>query len=200
MLNTVKIAVMGQVKLKTNLDVDEYFRGEELSPIRHEFLYGKVYAMAGTSQNHSRIIRNVFGRVYNHLSDSHCEVYVENIKVSPSEEVYYYPDIIVTCEGDFENKYLCSSPELIVEVTSPSTAQIDRREKLFAYQKMPSVIEIVIIDQEMISIELHRRQPDGLWGSYYFEESDTEFYAESVDLTFQIAQVYERVLFNTLTE
>lgn len=187
---------MGQVKLKANLDVDEYFKGEEQSPVRHEFLYGKVYAMAGTSQNHNRIIRNVSNRLFNHLSGSPCETYVENIKVSPSEEVYYYPDVIVTCEGEFENKYVCSSPTLIVEVTSPSTAQTDRRENLFAYQKMPSVLEVLIIDQEKVAIELHRKQPDGRWASYHFDESDTDFDLESVDLTFKILEVYERVLFD----
>ena len=133
---------MGYAKLKANLEIDEYFKGEEVSPIRHEFLYGKVYAMAVRSQNHNRIIRNVSNRLFNRLSDSPCEVYVENIKVCPSEDVYYYPDVIVTCEGEFKNKYVCDSPTLIVEVTSPSTAQTDRREKLFAYQKMPTVLEV----------------------------------------------------------
>ena len=188
---------MGHAKLKADLDIDEYFKGEELSPVRHEYLYGKVYAMAGTSQNHNRIIRNFSNRLFNGLLDSPCEVYSENIKVSPSEEVFYYPDVIVTCEGDFKNKYVCESPALIVEVTSPSTAQTDRREKLFAYQKIPSVHEIVIVDQELISIELHRRQPDGRWATYHFDESDAEFYLESVDQTFQVAEVYERVLFDT---
>ncbi len=188
---------MGLAKLQAKLDIGDYFEGEEKSPIRHEFLYGKVYAMSGTSQNHNRIIRNVSNRLFNHLSNSPCETYVENIKVSPSEEVYYYPDVIVTCEGEFENKYVCESPTLIIEVTSPSTAQTDRREKLFAYQKMPSVLEIVIIDQEKIAIDLHRKQLDGQWVSYSFDESDAEFDLESVDLTFQLSDVYERVLFNT---
>lgn len=187
---------MGQAKLKADLDVAEYFMGEEQSPIRHEFLYGKVYAMAGTSQNHNRIVRNISSRLFNHLSDSDCEVYVENIKVSPSEDVYYYPDVIVTCEGEFENKYVSGSPKLIVEVTSPSTAQTDRREKLFAYQKMPSVLEVVIIDQEKIAIEIHRKQADRQWLSYYYDESDMEFDLESTGLALQVSDVYERVLFD----
>ncbi|CAN5578467.1 Uma2 family endonuclease [soil metagenome] len=181
---------MGHAKLKADLAIDEYLKGEELSPIRHEYLYGKVYAMAGTSQNHNRIIRNFSNRLFNALSKSPCEVYSENIKVSPSEEIFYYPDVIVTCEGEFKNKYVCDSPTLIVEVTSPSTAQTDRREKLFAYQKIASVHEIVIVDQELIAIELHRRLPDGKWAAYNFDESDLEFYLESVDLTLHVSEVY----------
>ena len=186
---------MGYAKLKVKLNVDEYLNGEEMSPIRHEYLYGEVYAMAGTSQNHSRITRNLLNWFSQHLSDSRCEAYSENIKVRPADDVFYYSDIIVTCEGDFKNKFVCEEPKLVIEVTSPSTVQIDRREKLFAYQKMPSVQEIVIVDQEKIAIESHRRQADGRWITYYFNDSDIEFDFQSVGTTLQISELYRRVKF-----
>ena len=186
---------MGYAKLKAKLSIDEYLEGEEISPVRHEYLYGEVYAMAGTSQNHARIAGNLFNLLSSHLSGSPCEAYSENIKVHPSDDVFYYPDVIVTCEGDFENKFVCEEPKLIIEVTSPSTIQIDRREKLFAYQKMPSVSEVVIIDQEKALIELHRRQPDGRWITYFFNDTDREFDLTSVDMTLNVSDVYARVTF-----
>jgi Uma2 family endonuclease len=186
---------MGLAKLKTKISVEEYLNGEEISEIRHEFVDGEVYAMAGTSQNHNRIARNIISALTNHLQDSDCEPYIENIKVRVAKDVFYYPDILVTCEGEFTNKYFCEEPILIVEVISPSTEQIDRREKLRAYQQMPGVHEYVIVEQEKIAVEIHRRQPDGRWITYFFSRNDEEFTLESVDLTLKLTEVYRRVDF-----
>ena len=186
---------MGLAKLKTKISVEDYLEGEEISEIKYEYIEGVVYAMAGTSQNHSRITGNTFNALFNYLRNSPCETYSENIKVCTHEEVFYYPDILVTCEGEFKNKYYCEEPILIIEIISPSTAQIDRREKLRAYQQMPSVQEYVIVEQEKISVEIHRRQPDGRWITYFFTRTDTEFTLESVDLTLELAEVYRRVVF-----
>ncbi|MEQ1604475.1 MAG: Uma2 family endonuclease [Pyrinomonadaceae bacterium] len=186
---------MGYAKLKAKLSIDDYFEGEEMSPVRHEYLYGEVYAMAGVSQNHSRITRNLLNLLSSHLKDSRCEAYSENLKVQPSAEVFYYPDIVVTCEGDFKNKFVCQEPKLIIEVTSPSTIQIDRREKLFAYQKMACVQEVVVIDQERVKIELHRRLADGQWITYFFSDTDTELDFQSVGMNLDVSAVYSRVTF-----
>lgn len=186
---------MGLAKLKTKISVEEYLEGEEISDIKYEFVDGNVYAMAGTSQNHNRIARNILIALSNHLRDSPCEPYMENIKVRTTEEVFYYPDVLVTCEGEFKDKYYCEEPILVVEVISPSTEQIDRREKLRAYQQMPSVQEYVIVEQEKLGVQIHRRQPDGRWITYFFTRTDTEFNLESVDLTLELAEVYRRVVF-----
>jgi Uma2 family endonuclease len=186
---------MGLAKLKTKLSVEDYISGEEISDIKHEYLDGEVYAMAGASQNHNRIIGNFFNVLANHLRNSPCEPYSENVKVRVSEEVFYYPDVLVTCEGNFNNPYYSEQPILIIEVISPSTAQTDRREKLRAYQQMPSVHEFVIVEQDLISVEIHRRQSDGRWITYYYTRQDTEFTLESVDLMLQLAEVYRRVNF-----
>lgn len=185
---------MGLAKLKTKISVADYLKGEEVSDIRYEYVDGEVYAIAGTSQNHSRITRNFLTALTNHLIDSDCEPYSENTKVR-AEEAFYYPDILVSCEGEFNNKYFSEEPILIVEVISPSTERIDRHEKLHAYRDMPSVTEYVIVEQEKMEIEIHRRQSDGNWITYFYAENDTEFTLESVNLTLQLSEVYRRVTF-----
>jgi Uma2 family endonuclease len=187
---------MGLAKLKIKISVEEYLAGEEISQIKHEFIDGEVYAMAGTSQNHNRITGNFYNFLLTQLRDSSCEPFIENVKVLAAENVFYYPDVLVTCEGNFKNPYYCEEPILIIEVVSPSTAQVDRREKLRAYQQMPSVQEYVIVEQEKISVEIHRRQPDGRWITYFFSRNDEEFTLESVDLTFPLTEVYRRVTFD----
>lgn len=191
----VRMKAMGYAKLKTKISVDDYLTGEEVSPVRYEYLHGDVYAMAGASQNHGRITMNFANLLLNKLRNSSCEVFAEGMKVKASEEVFYYPDVLVTCEGNFENRYYAESPVLIVEVISPSTERIDRREKLLTYRTLQSIREIVLISQQEVSVELHRRQSDGRWVTYYFDRTDTEFTLESVDLTLALDEVYRRVSF-----
>lgn len=187
---------MGYAKLKAKLSINEYLEGEEISQIRYEYIHGEVYAMAGVSQNHNRISGNLFKALAIGISDSKCEVFSENIKVRPSVDVLYYPDLLVTCEGDFANKYICEFPVLIVEVTSPSTERIDHLEKLPAYKSMPSVREIVIVDQNRFAVEVYRRGSNDEWTTDFFDKPEDIFHLNSVDLDFTVADVYARVIFD----
>jgi Uma2 family endonuclease len=186
---------MGLPKLKTKISVEDYLEGEKISPVRHEFVEGEVYAMAGTSNNHSRIAINITTALSNHLRNSPCEPFAGDTKVRAAIDVFYYPDILVSCEETEGDSYFRNNPVLVIEVTSPSTEHIDRREKLFAYQRIASVQEYTVVDQHRINIELHRRQPNGSWITYYFDASDDEIEFQSVGLTLPITEIYRRVRF-----
>ena len=154
--------------------------------------------MAGTSDNHNRIVNEIVARLVFHLRDSRCEPFSGEIKVRVSPNVYYYPDVLVSCEESPENPYFRNEPILIVEVLSPSTQVIDRREKLLFYQQMPSVQEYAVIEQEKMHVEIHRRQPDGRWITYYFNqnaEEEVEF--QSVELIMTLGEIYRRVKFES---
>jgi Uma2 family endonuclease len=186
---------MGLLKLKTKISVEDYLEGEKISPVRHEYVEGEIFAMAGTSDNHSRVAGALYAALFNHLRDSNCEPFFGETKVRVTRTVYYYPDVLVSCEENPENPYFRNAPILIIEVTSPSTAHIDRREKLLFYQQMPSVQEYAVVDQHRINIELHRRQPNGGWITYFFDSTDEEIEFESVKMTLPISEIYRRVRF-----
>ncbi len=187
---------MGVLKLKTKISVEDYLEGEKISPVKHEYVEGEVYAMAGTSDNHARIAGNMFVALSIHLRDSICEPFSSEIKVRVTQNVFYYPDVLVSCEENPEDSHFRNQPILIIEVTSGSTEHIDRREKLLFYQQMPSVQEYAVIDQYRISVELHRRQPNGNWITYFYDNSDEEIEFQSVGLTLPINEIYRRVRFN----
>lgn len=188
---------MGLAKLKTKISVADYLEGEKISPVKHEYVEGEIYAKAGASDNRSRIVINLTTNFAIHLRDSNCEPFSNDIKVQVTSKVYYYPDVLVSCEENAEDAHFRNSPILIIEVTSPSTKNVDRREKLLFYQQMPSVHEYAVVDQHKINIELHRRQPDGSRITYYFDREDTEIEFQSIELTMPISEIYRRVRFNT---
>ena len=191
---------MGLLKLKTKISVAEYLEGEKVSAVKHEYIDGNVYAMAGTSDNHARISGNTFTALSIHLRDSPCEPFASELKVRVAINIFYYPDILVSCEENPENPYFRNNPVLIIEITSPSTERIDDQEKLLAYQRIQSVQEYVVIDQNRINIELHHRQTDATWITYHFDETDDEIEFQSVGLTMPISEIYRRVRFETNVE
>ncbi|MCD9189117.1 MAG: Uma2 family endonuclease [Pyrinomonadaceae bacterium] len=187
---------MGLPKLKTKISVEDYLEGEKISPVKHEFIEGEVYAMAGTTIRHNIIAGEIYARLLVKLADSKCQPFMSDVKVRASAKTFYYPDVMVSCEEINQNSLLCEKPILIVEVVSPSTEHIDRREKLLFYQQMPSVQEYVIVDQKKMNIEVHQRQNDGRWITYFFDEADDEIEFQSVGLTLPITDIYRRVRFN----
>ncbi len=123
--------------------------------------------MAGKSDNHARITGNLFVALSNHLRDSNGEPFATEIKVQVMRNVCYYPDVLVSCEENPESPYFRNAPILIIEVTSRSTANIDRREKLLFYRQMPSVQEYAVVDQHRMKLRTSpataERQLDNLF-------------------------------------
>ncbi len=157
---------MGLPKLKTKTSVEDYLEAEKTSPVKREYVDGIIYAMAGTSDKHNLIAGDIYTALAIHLRNSPCQPFSSDIKVRARREIYYYPDILVTCEQNPENAYFRNEPILIIEVASPSTIRTDRSEKLLHYLQMPSLQEYVVVDRHKMNVEIHRRQDAGNWITY----------------------------------
>lgn len=186
---------MGLPKLKTRISVEDYLAGEVTSPLKHEFIEGEIFSMAGASDNHNRIVGDLYSLLLTKLDSSKCEPFFGDIKVRASQTVYYYPDVLVSCEEEPEDPYFRNHPILIIEVTSPSTERIDRSEKLLYYLQIPSLQEYVVIDQDKMNVEVHRRQQNGGWLTYCFNEIDDVVELTSVELSVPLPDIYRRVQF-----
>lgn len=177
------------------LDVREYLEAEKDSPVRHEYIEGQIYAMAGASDRHNRLAGNFYSRLDSVLADGPCEVFISDMKVWISDSVFYYPDVVVACDGPGADPYYRKQPRLIIEVSSPGTERIDRSEKLRAYKQIKSLKEYVIVSQESVRIEVFRRGRGDRWNSQVFTKLEEELRFESVGLTMTVADVYRRVKF-----
>ena len=176
------------------LSVAEYLEAEKDSPIRHEFVDGQIYAMAGASDRHNHIAGNLYNRLDDHLGDGACEAFISDMKVGVSDVVFYYPDV-VACDGPGADAYYRKQPRLIIEVSSPGTERTDRSEKLLAYKHVKSLKEYVIVSQDRVRIETFRRGRGDRWSWQLLTELDDVLRLESVNLTLTVGQVYRRVKF-----
>jgi Uma2 family endonuclease len=184
------------------LTVEEYLELEERSNVRHEYIDGQIFAMTGNTESHNVVCGNLYSLIHAHVRGTGCRAYINDMKVHVKvDHSFYYPDIMATCEP-FEAKSVFKSlPVLIVEVLSPSTRQVDRREKLVAYRKLSSLREYVIVSQDRKQIEIHRKRSDWQWEIETLQGSD-DLCLQSLgeQLRIPVSAIYEDVVLPPLVE
>ena len=177
------------------LPVDDYLEGEKESPIRHEYVDGHVFAMAGASDRHNLIAGTVYARLLDLLSSGPCRAFISDMKVMVQPSVYYYPDVVVACDPPGGDPYTRTQPILVIEVTSPSTQRADRFEKLPAYKRIASLVECVLISQVQMFVEVHRRA-GGEWETELLTRPEDQLRLESVGLRMTLSEIYRTVEFD----
>jgi Uma2 family endonuclease len=171
------------------ISVADYLQGELISEVKHEYIGGCVYAMAGASKNHGRLCSNISRILGNHLEGNPCEPFSSDLKIKVGQ-AFYYPDVTVVCEDNSDNEYYTETPVIIVEVLSKSTRRMDETTKKMAYQTIPTLKEYVLIEQDIVDVEVCRKS-EGWVSKHYFLGDEVTF--ESVGLTLPVEDIYYRV-------
>ncbi len=180
---------------RDSLTFEEYVELMKVSTTRYELLCGLMFAMSGPSLVHNRICGHLFARFYNHLRGGPCVAYASDatVRLKITEDVVaYLPDVMVACEKWDASKHWVDQPRLIVEVLSPSTHLIDRREKLQNYRTAESLEEYVLVSQTVPEVTIYRRKERWKPSVVRSVEAHAEF--RSIDLTLPLAQIYENAL------
>jgi Uma2 family endonuclease len=177
--------------------VEDYLRDEVGRETRHEYLGGTVHAMAGANRRHNEIISSIFAVLRPQLKSGTCKAYIEAVKLhikTSLAEYFYYPDVMVGCDPADNHEYYLESPSILFEVLSPSTESIDRREKLLAYQTIPSLEHYVIVAQEERRVEWLQREGNS-WKVLVLTQPEErlEFPGQKASLT--LAEIYEGIEF-----
>ncbi|ABA23828.1 Protein of unknown function DUF820 [Trichormus variabilis ATCC 29413] len=177
---------------------EEYLELEKSSETRHEYLGGQIFAMSGDSKEHNTITLNIASRIRSHLRGTSCSVFMADMKIrlklaNEPKNLFYYPDVTVTCDPQDQDRFYLNSPCLIIEVLSPSTELTDRREKLINYRTLESLQEYILVSQDEIKIEIYRKDNQGNWTlEILTQEHDLKL--NSIGLTLTIPDIYEDVI------
>lgn len=182
-----------EAAIKPLVTVEEYLEGELLSEIKHEYLAGQVVAMSGASDRHGLIATALAVLLYPLARKRRCQLFIADMKVRIDEHedtYFYYPDLMLCCDpNDRESAYYRRNPCLIVEVTSPSTERIDRREKRLAYRLTPSLREYLIVNQDKQQIDLYR-YPKGEHEAY----TEGSFWLDCLNAEIAVEDIYADVV------
>jgi Uma2 family endonuclease len=176
---------------------EEYLRTEETSPVRREYVDGKVFAMSGASRNHNTIATNIHRVFHPILKGGPCKAFLLQIKTRVlATNSFYYPDLMVACDSYEPDSVYTEEPAFITEILSRSTASIDKREKVIAYKQIPSLKEYMIVHQRRKRVELYRRIDKDTWEYFCFEDGEIEIHSiqnRIIKLSFD--QIYEDIEF-----
>lgn len=175
------------------LSPEEYLRLEAKSAVKHEYIDGEIYAMAGASDAHVTIALNLATLLRSYVRGTGCRVYMSDMKARiDTRDRFYYPDVMVTCDArDQETSDYKRFPKLAVEVLSKSTEAFDRGDKFIDYQTLESLEEYVLISTRCQRVECFRRNEAGLWVLQSYTPEDEKFSLESIGFTDACAALYE---------
>ena len=176
---------------------EQYLAYERGSDVKHEYLDGQIYAMAGASETHNLIMFNTSGLLYIQLRKRPCKAYSSDMRVKVSRTgLYTYPDVVVVCgTSEFEDGHVDTllNPKVIIEVLSPSTESYDRGKKALHYRTVPSLQEYLLIAQDSYRIEHYKRNVNGEWLVIDIIGLDSFVDLGSIECGLAVADIYEKV-------
>ena len=193
---------MSAVPKPKRISVEEYLAGELISPVKHEYLGGMVYAMAGARNVHNLIKLNLLAFLHPRLRGRPCRPYDSDTKIRihlPGQVRFYYPDASVTCRPNPQDDSYQDEPVLIAEVLSDSTRRLDEGEKKDAYLTIPSLSVYLLIEQETPAAFLYRR----IKGSFVREDYaglQAEIPLGEIETALPLAEIYDAVEFARETQ
>lgn len=184
----------------------EYLALELDYDIRHEYVNGQIFAMAGASPNHNRVTRNTLISIGNQIMDKDCEIFPSDMRVQVSvkrEHIYRYPDMSIVCGrpqfADTNPKSLLN-PVVLIEVLSESTTNTDRVAKFEEYRRISSLREYVLISTDSSRIERYLKQDDINWLYTDLAGIEQQIELPSIGCMLVFSAVFRRVEFDTNVE
>ena len=179
---------------KPFISIEDYLAGEADGEQRHDYIDGQVYAMTGASRRHGLIASALTHAMVPATRRKGCQLFVADMKVRvdiAGKTSFYYPDLLLSCDPQDQGTHFSTAPCLLVEVLSESTARVDRREKLLAYQTLPSLQGYLLVEQDIMRVELYRRENG--WRVEEFEQGEVAL--PCLDMSLAVLDIYQDVEF-----
>ena len=178
---------------------EEYLAEERLALEKHEYFQGEIFAMSGTTIEHTVIAVNCITELRNKLKGKNCRPYESNLRIYiPPNSLYTYPDISIICGGvdTTDDKFdTATNPTVIFEILSKSTRDYDKGGKFTLYRDIETLKEYILIDSEKIGVEKFTRNADNTWLLTEFKTIESSFEIPTIGVKLSLSDIYEDVTF-----
>lgn len=188
---------MSTVRKREPISVSDYLAGELVSPIKHEYVGGIVYAMTGAKIVHNVISSNAVVALGYQLRGKKCQAFTSDMKIRVrlrNQWRFYYPDVSVVCQSNPSEDLFQDAPVVVIEVLSPSTRRTDTQEKQEAYLSLPSLGVYLLVEQSSAFVTVFRRQGSEFTTDVY-DQMDQVIPLPEIDAELPLAELYARVEF-----
>ncbi|HTT78210.1 MAG TPA: Uma2 family endonuclease [Stellaceae bacterium] len=177
------------------LSVAEFFDACPRDRRRYQLLDGVIVAMAPPAEPHQIIQANLLFELGSPLRANHpgCTLHAE-AGIAPAGLAgrdHFTADVVFTCApADLASRGMVGEPLLIVEILSPSTERDDVFLKLPAYQRIPSVREVLYVESERIAATVHRLAGGAAWTPEELAGPDARLTLVTIGLDIPLAALY----------
>jgi Uma2 family endonuclease len=178
------------------LTPDQYLAIDRAAEFRSEYLDGEMFAMAGSLEDHSRVVGNLAAALRSQLR-GRCRYFATDSRLFvPATGLYAYPDLMVICgqiayAGDRQDIF--TNPQLIIEVLSRGTATYDRGNKAVHYRSIPTLTDYLTVSPREVRVEQWTRRPEGAWLLRTFTSVEDILTVDSIGVEIRLADAYEDV-------
>ncbi len=178
------------------ISIQDYLEDEKSAQLKHEYVFGEVYAMVGGTVAHSRISVNVTGELFAQLKDYPCEVFNSDakIKITTKNGVrFFYPDVSVVLDSNPDPELYQESPKVVIEVLSRSTRRDDLGSKKDGYLELASLDTYICLEQSTQVAIVFQRTAMGTFEELEYEGDQAIVPLPSIDCTLPLGDVYRGV-------
>ncbi len=182
---------------KTLISEEDYLEEERKALNKSEYYQGEIFAMAGATKEHNKIVASIILAVGGHLRRKGCFIFSSDQRVHNQENsLYTYPDVTIVCD---EEKYLDEefdtllNPTVIVEVLSPSTEDYDRGTKFKLYRSIPSLKNYILVNSAEYAAEIYTRIENDEWVLHTTKEKDGFIHISAIDYDLFLKDIYAQV-------
>ncbi|MFO0586168.1 MAG: Uma2 family endonuclease [Polyangiaceae bacterium] len=172
----------------------EYLALEASANVKHEYLDGQIYAMAGGTPEHAALQAAISGLLFPQLRSGRCRAHGSDLRVRVvATGLTTYSDVTIVCgprDLDAEDKGAVTNPTLLFEVLSASTEDYDRGEKFAHYKRIPSLLSYVLVSQDERRIEVWTRGAKNVWTSVVSTDGEVAELS-SISARLSVRELYE---------
>lgn len=135
------------------ITVEQFFDIDFGTDRKYELIDGVIQMMIGGTPAHSHVSVNILAFLHRHLRGTGWRAYTGDMGLRVDDVYCRYPDVSLYCGNPASRERekaerIYSDPVVLFEVSPPSTANVDRVEKLEQYRSITSVDTIVFVDPE----------------------------------------------------
>lgn len=181
---------------KTIITETEYLELERKAEHKSEFYKGELFAMAGATKEHNKIVASLIFQIGLHLQGKDCSFFPSDLRLHNYENgLYTYPDVTIVCG---EEKYLDDSfdtltnPTVLIEVLSPATEDYDRGTKFKLYRTISSLQNYLVVSSTEHAAEVYTRNDDK-WILSTAKRKQESLYISAIDYTLKLADIYAQI-------
>jgi Uma2 family endonuclease len=175
---------------------DEFMDFLEETTYKAEYNNGKIIIMGLASAIHELLVSYLNYLLVNHYQFNGFNVFGSNLGVKTGDKKgYFNPDVTVV-KGHLEfynqSSAIILNPYLVVEVLSEGTYQYDLNEKLYKYQSMASIHEVIFVDRfDKVVVKFQKTDNRKVWTETIYDEENPDILIDTMNV--KLNDIFDKI-------